>query len=483
MRAPTGYARACVLVLTLIVALFAAHGASAGPIGGGLSAQAGASAVVPATISYASTVNPLRNAVQTVPSSSGAVVLSLAHGATLTEGATVTTAIPIGHATSLILPSNAVGDPFNAAHFMVAQATVVGGQVAWSIRDIGIPVATAPIVLSAAVNQIDTPTALTVVFSAAMYLPTTAGLSLSVSVGSAATITGITSGNGTTTVVFGLSRSIVNTDVLSFVSAGGTADQDLAGNLLGATTTGVTLATTVQSIPGNVLALDTISSAHATLAGNNVTAWLDQSGLGTAFPNLLASHWPQWVANDVGTPSITFAWTVTTDAEVFQAAASPVDITHDHTIVMLVKMAAPTGSFNQFLSVNNVSNNGMLVFQTASSGKGDMRIGSSTPDVAFTASGMPAGTWAFVSIQRSGTTWSVAINNGAATTAAVNGSFPDASDATAPFTIGALFTSSVGAGANFSCKGIAGWNRALTSGELTAAYAIYKATFPGLGLP
>lgn len=98
---------------------------------------------------------------------------------------------------------------------------------------------TAPTIVSATVEDADD-NKLVVVFSEAVDVASLVGLTLLFSAGAVATLTAIESGNGTATVGFTISRSILATDVFDLVVGASNTIDDLNDNEMDADTVAVT---------------------------------------------------------------------------------------------------------------------------------------------------------------------------------------------------------------------------------------------------
>lgn len=172
-----------------------------------------------------------RDAVQTVPGSSGATGIAIAASGHQ-EGATKVIVIPAGNATSFSIPpeANFSGDAFDPTTDWRLFVTYVGGRhlsrgVSLATKD-----TTKPTVVSALVDD-DAPSVLVVNFSEAVYVPDLTGTSLSFSVGTPRTITAVQSGQLTNQVKFTLSGSLAGTETCSLVFASSTL-QDVNGNTI-----------------------------------------------------------------------------------------------------------------------------------------------------------------------------------------------------------------------------------------------------------
>lgn len=132
--------------------------------------------------------------------------------------------------------------------------------------------ATTPAIVSAIVETGDSDK-LIVTFSARVWLPgnSLTGLSLTVNVGAACTLTAIVSGNGTTVVTFDLSRDVVDGDDIDLVIGSARTLQNLNKNKIAAVTFPIDLSEFSVYTPPNALHIWDPRGADLHTSGSNVT--------------------------------------------------------------------------------------------------------------------------------------------------------------------------------------------------------------------
>jgi len=162
-------------------------------------------------------------------------IIGILAGATHIDGASYSIFIPANEATEL-RASVDLGynswDVFDSSKPYLINILYTNGNFASTGSVLENRVVDAPLIISAEVG-VATPDKLTVVWDQDIYITEDlSGLSLSFSSGTPVTITGIDSGNGTDTVIFSLSGSVIGTDVFSFVVSGARESQSLDGDLI-----------------------------------------------------------------------------------------------------------------------------------------------------------------------------------------------------------------------------------------------------------
>lgn len=217
------------------------------------------------------------NEVQVIPVSSGGVVLELSQAGHV-DGARLRIICPAGHATGIVEPGDLrrQGDVFAASSDWILDIECVSeGLTNPAFRSVSesLPARdrTVPTVASAAINSSDTDK-LAVTFTEAMKATNVTGWTLT---GTSRTVTGIDSGQGTSTVVLQLSGAVSPTDVITVFYSGANTFRDLSGNALA---NGSHAVTNNSGILTGMIGR--YRAADAVLASTSVTSIPDASGQG-----------------------------------------------------------------------------------------------------------------------------------------------------------------------------------------------------------
>lgn len=241
---------------------------------------------------------------------------------------------------------------------------------------------TAPTVNSATIQDA-APDELIVVFSEAVNVTNTTGLSFSDDL-MATTIDSIISGNGTATVTFQLGGTAVqNGDVANFVYAGTNTIEDLAGNALAASATAVT-----NNVGGDVTA-PTASSATVENADPDalVVVFSEAVNVTNVTGLTLTGDWTgvsvSSVTSGSGTDTVTFAL----DTPIANGETGSFSYDGTNTIDDLAGNSLVAGSTPV---TNNVSGGAAPVLQTAAYDSTNNRI-TLTYDIALDETSVPDG--------------------------------------------------------------------------------------------
>ncbi len=199
----------------------------------------------------------------------------------LVEGATVKLFIPAGSTDTYddddrhVIAAGNFGDsweaPDPAKHFVVTLA-VVNGAIESSGVVVEVIDSTTPTLLSARVYD-DAPTVLELEFSIPVHLPASLdAITLPFSVGTARTITGIASGDGTELLKLTLSGAMSYGNAATFTIGAGRTLQSMNGQLIAAGSTEVIFDARLPSLLGRW------RSDHRVLSGSDVTSVTDLTG-------------------------------------------------------------------------------------------------------------------------------------------------------------------------------------------------------------
>lgn len=254
-------------------------------------------------------------------SGSGAFILALANSGHV-EGVTKTVIIPANTATELrIAPdlNTDLWEPFVASEgyaIVVTCVGVVAGQAQFvsTGKKLGLRDTVAPTIVSATVNTA-APTSLVVIFNKPVYLPTIAGLDTVFTVGTDRSITGVVSGNGTTTVTFSLSGNVSGSDDLDLVISADRTLQSMDGVLVATGSTPVTVVSAWDT--GDLTNLRlwiNPGTGHATSEGAGVASVTNQGSLGGTFTQGTGANQPVYNANGFGAGLPWFSYDGTNDS-------------------------------------------------------------------------------------------------------------------------------------------------------------------------
>jgi hypothetical protein len=252
------------------------------------------------TFPSASLVLPLvvnENRIITLPGASGDVLIPVAASGH-SEDIVVIIRCPAGNATSITFADDlhVQGDAFDPSEDYEVRIQFSGGQfIARAVSSPALDTHT-PLVLSATVFEAD-PDALVVLCDRDMYGFALTGLSLNFSVGTARTITGLTGGNGTNTLTYGLSGDISGSDVFSFVIAGSNGLISMNGQAKGAQTIGVTNSV-IPALTGLIADWDWNVTASTTESGGAQSAQADESGHGNTIAQATGGKQPAYDSSD-----------------------------------------------------------------------------------------------------------------------------------------------------------------------------------------
>lgn len=291
------------------------------------------------------------------------------------NGRTVIIVIPANSLSSdsgLILPSNfnLDGDVFDKTKDYVITITRINNAFFGTKRSLPSADTTIP-TLSSATVRYATSNTLELSFNEAVYIPGVSGISLSFSVGTARTVTAISSGNNTTTVYLTLSGAISASDVFT-VSIIGSYVQDINGNYLAAVNN-----TSVSNLVGEPVFTGTfifLRGDQVTQSGT-VSSWTDQSGEGNHFTQSTAGERPTYVASDAAInnkPCVDFDGTDDSLINITLAisGSAPADFT-SYTVLWVWKQDGSTNDIifsfadstgNEFTGPDLVKETGALTF-------------------------------------------------------------------------------------------------------------------------
>jgi hypothetical protein len=318
--------------------------------------------------------------------------------------------IPAGHATGIAAGSlselNIQGAPFTDAHDMLLKFDGHDGRTSGELLDLGLRDNTAPTVISVHA-QVDPADQLLINFSKPEYAPDLSSLSLSYSVGTHRTMTGIVSGNGTSQLVVQLSGPIARGDALLLVVA---ADSNIVsvypGLALVAGSTSVSVPSEFKDLPNCVLQWNALSASEVTLSGSNVLTMVDRSAIANVIH--AGAHDPTWIADTgSGTPAVQFADSSSdgTLAQTMKIDATPLDATLDFTVILLANEQAETGSYNGWW-VNEFTGSGAK--PALISAGGVLQIDVNATILASLASSLNA--WKLIMFGKHGTKWWISVD-------------------------------------------------------------------------
>ena len=261
------------------------------------------------------------NAIQTAAASYSRVFLGLASSGHVV-GATKIVRIPantVAAMSDLVVGSDlntTTWDPFVPTNdYAISVTAISGGQFLSSGRDLGLRDATAPTVSSASVNLGLDANKLNVVFSEACYLPSLTGISLSFTSEPARTITAIESATSDgLTWGLTLSANFSGSEVCSLVVGASRTWQDLNGNLVATSTTGVTItgAWDTGDLTNLRLWIDP-AQGHSTTDGQGVATVTNMGSLGGTFTQATSGNRPTYNANGFGSALPWFDYDGTND--------------------------------------------------------------------------------------------------------------------------------------------------------------------------
>lgn len=182
------------------------------------------------------------------------------------------------------------GDAFDCTKDYVILIEYQGDNFFATARSLAAREAVVPTLVSA-VTPYANQNALELTFSEAAYIDEDliAGITLAFSVGTARTVASVESGNGTTTVVLGLSGNVAASDVFT-VSIAAETVQDMNGNWLAADPTNA-----VTNNVGEPVFADTLiflRGDNLGADGSSITTWTDQSGEGNDFTQATSGERP-----------------------------------------------------------------------------------------------------------------------------------------------------------------------------------------------
>lgn len=296
MKKPTSCAaRSLAALVTLLVLAFGCQDAAGPKLG---YVPGGGDATV-AALSFSAPF-ALTTGRRVMTWSGGATVALLALSTTTcSPGAELTIDIPASTATGALVTGDAhvAGDwVINASTHAVSNwdaskrnllmLACAGSQVVGASRALDVLDAAAPTVVSATVSS-DAPDKLAVVWSEPVVgRGVTTGLTLTVTSGTSRTITGLASGDNTSTTLFQLSGSFAGTETANFIRGSSRVLADYSGNL---TATGTT-AVTVSFVPPTLAAAAAwtrvwesgVAMTPTTSLPASLTAWTSQDGSSTA---------------------------------------------------------------------------------------------------------------------------------------------------------------------------------------------------------
>lgn len=404
--------------------------------------------------------------IQTVPASSGILSLHLKIGATQIEGVTKFIYIPAGNAIGInnnsLLGLNISGDPFNSTHNMVVIVGKMMGHIVGTIRDLGIADITSPIILSAKIDQINTPSILDITFSKPVYITDMTGLSLLFFSGIPKTLFSF-AGNGTTKISFTLS-DLVLSDKLSLIVSSCNI-QDVNANILADVVFAVHLDSNFSDLPGCVLQWNAVTTSEVTLSNSDVLTIIDRS----PFVNTISSisngnHKPTWIDDTGdGTGAIQFS-SIANSEQYLTITKTPIDPTLDFTICMLVNFQSATdGTYNGFWSIDDIAGNGISFYQRSDINQGLLTIASGHPNIIF--ADFPTFTndnWHFIILYRHGNKFGARFDLNTIVESDWDGIYPNIVVNLASMTIGSWIRGSIPLlSSNSKLKAIGAWNRYL----------------------
>ena len=290
----------------------------------------------------------------------GSVVanLVLTNSGTPTPGTKISLLIEAGDATTSITTPGSwnvttpAGYVFSSALTTLIQLEVsgfaAGTLVKGTLRQLVAPDVTLPTVDT--VTAADASDQLTVVFSEPMAFISLTGLSLDFSVGTARTISSLTSGNGTDTLVFTLSGAIDSADVFDFDTAVSCGIHDLFENQPGATST-------AASVSGGGAVMPQLGAMTTRFSGA-----LQTTAIGTAVDNFGTGA----DGTALGTLSHSGGWFRCNNNSSSGISGPPIP-TGDYTLFFRARRAATPSDFEALtpiIAANDDGGHGFLWYQS-----------------------------------------------------------------------------------------------------------------------
>lgn len=282
-----------------------------------------------------------------------------------------------------------------------------------SLRELNVLDTVAPTVVSATANAAN-PDAISVQFSKPVKARNITGLSVSFSSGTARTITAIESGDGTATITFTLSGTLVGTEVLNFVVAGDATAAGYNGVQVTASTTLVTMV----FVPGSLL-----SAAAWSRVFEKSTALLPTTGLPANFQS-----WTDQVGGAVqitpaeaGRPARQTDGTVRWTNNVNQRVECAATLSTGTDFAFFCRFKANDAGTWAPMSFSRYTTGAGFVAIIQSSSAISVKLNDGTSeDEALDALTVGTTDWHLVFVQRSGTTLSIRVNDRSAVTVTSN---------------------------------------------------------------